>query len=346
MPRLVTKPNIFIGSSREAMRVARAVSEQLSYVAQVTPWYAGTFGANEYTMDSLEKQLDRCDYGIFVFAPDDIALHRGKYVFMTRDNTLFEMGLFWGKLRRSRVFAIVPSRVEERDDLIAGEVVRDFHLLSDLQGMTLLKYDWRDDGNLTAAVDVACGRIADVIAAQGCFNDPAAVIAAKEEELQQKRSVLHFLWEFSRHVTIHAAPDPYQALSEAVRNSLLPPSGFRVTGAAFWQKKGADGLGHVGGNVGRGRFFTFSEYERKMAENDRKIYVLDVYLSGKWAFFKRRELAQVYVLCYPLGTEHVMSVHISGHRPLSPEELGEVVRMNDDLLLTIDQLVGGDTNET
>ena len=134
------KPNAFIGSSRESMDLANAIHSQISHFAQVTPWYADAFVGNEYTMESLENQLDLNDFGVFVFAPDDVALHRGQYVFITRDNTLFEMGLFWGKLRRKRVFAIVPQEVRERDDIIKGEKVKDFHLLSDLQGLTLLKY--------------------------------------------------------------------------------------------------------------------------------------------------------------------------------------------------------------
>ncbi|MDF2923799.1 MAG: nucleotide-binding protein [Paenibacillaceae bacterium] len=129
----MTKPNVFIGSSREAMNLANAIHSQISYYAQVTPWYSGVFEDNNYTMESLERQLDKSDFGIFVFAPDDIALYRDKFVFITRDNTLFEMGLFWGRLRRQRVFAIVPQEVKERDDLIKNEKVRDFHLLTDLQ---------------------------------------------------------------------------------------------------------------------------------------------------------------------------------------------------------------------
>jgi predicted nucleotide-binding protein len=329
------KPNLFIGSSSEAIPYARAIHEQLSRKAQVTPWYGGAFLANDYTMEALERQLDQSDFGVFVFAPDDVALIRGKHVFVTRDNTLFEMGMFWGKLRRNRVFCIVPREVAERDDLFAGVKVKEYHLLSDLQGLTLLTYESRTDGNYHAAVDVACGHILNKIDAHGVYSDPADL-------LKSQQSVLQFLWEYNRNISAAEPKEQYQALTEAVRNSLLPPDGFRVTGSAVWQKVGTEGITQVGGNVGKGRFFPF-QGNMEVAEKQQKIYVIDAYLSGQWSFFKRMQVvAHVYVLCYPLGTEHVLSVHISGQAELSDEELADVVTSNGDLLNTINDLVGGD----
>lgn len=335
------KPNAFIGSSREAMDLASAIHAQVSRFVQVTPWYAGVFDPNEYTMEALERQLDLHDFGIFVFAPDDVALHRGKYVFMTRDNTQFEMGLFWGKLRRQRVFAVIPREVRERDDLIPDHTVSDYHLLSDLHSLTLLTYEHRSDRNAEAAVAVACRQIARKVQELGCFQDPRKLLEQKELELLQKQSILHFFWEYNRNVTVTNAQEKYSALSEAVRNSIIPPERYRVTGAAFWQKRGNDGIGQVGGNVGRGRFFPFQPAPK--AEGQQKIYVLDVFLSGKWTFFKRQELAHVYVLCYPLGYNHVLSVHFSGQQPLENADLTRIVEENIDLLRTINYLIGGDS---
>ncbi|MGO0061918.1 TIR domain-containing protein [Brevibacillus fluminis] len=334
-------PEVFIGSSREAIEYARAVHESLSRVAQVTPWYAA-FGANSYTMEALEQQLDLSDFGIFVFAADDVALHRGNYVFITRDNTLFEMGLFWGKLRRSRVFAIIPQNVRERDDLIKEETIKDFHILSDLQGMTLLTYRQAVRDNYLAAVDVACGHIAKAIRAERHFPDPYRLLEEKNRELQKKQSILHFFWEYNRNVRVATAGEKYQSFSEAVRNSLLPPDGYRVTGAAIWKVAG-DGVRQVGGNVGKGRFYSFQEYAEK--KGAKKIYVLEAFLNGTWEFLHRKEVAEVYVLCYPLDTDHVLSVHMAGMETLSHEDLAEVVSHNGELLSTISHLVGGDSDE-
>lgn len=336
------KPNLFIGSSSEAIPYARATHEQIRRVAQVTPWYGGAFGPNEYTMEALEQQLDQSDFGVFVFAPDDVALIRGKYAFVTRDNTLFEMGLFWGKLRRKRVFCIVPNEVVEREDLVDGVKVKDFHLLSDLQGLTLLQYELRTDENYNSAVDVACGHIIRKIEAEGVYHDPADLLTEKDAQLQRKNSILHFFWEYNRNIIAADLNEKYHALSEAVRNAVLPPMGFRITGAAFWLKRGNDGIEQVGGNVGKGRFFPFNA-NHGITDETKKIFVLDAYLKGRWTFLKMRQVADVYVLCYPLDSDHVLSVHISGPRVLSDEELREIVNLNQELLSTINHLVGGDS---
>lgn len=334
------KPNLFIGSARESIRYASAIQSQIGRSVQVTPWFAGTFGANEYTMESLERILDQSDYGIFVFSPDDVALIRGKHVFITRDNTIFEMGLFWGKLRRNRVFCIVPQEITAREDLVSGVNIAQFHLLSDLAGLTILEYECRNDRNYEAAVTTACIKILDIIEREKHYVDPFVLLKQKDEELQRKQSILHFFWEFNRNVTV-PEDQKYHALSEAVRNSFISPVNCRVTGAAFWQKNGNDGIRQVGGNVGRGRFYPFNVTE--IDEKSQPIYVLDVYNSGKWTFFKRKEVADVYVLCYPLGREHVLSVHISGVEMIPEGNLEEIVSYNDELLRTIRHLVGGES---
>lgn len=344
MPKSIPKPNLFLGSSREAIPFARAVHEQLKRAAQVTPWYGGAFEANMYTMEALERRLDRSDFGVFIFSPDDVALIRGKPVFVTRDNTLFEMGLFWGRLGRHRVFCIIPDQVAPDGRTVQDEPVEEYHLLSDLQGLTLLEYEQRSDGDFKSAVDVACGHIISAMETESFFEPPAEIIGQKERELRRKQSVLHFFWEYNRNVHVTDLAEKYHALSEAVRNSLLPPGrgDFRVTGAAFWADKGNGGLTQIGGNVGKGRFLPFGGEERRKKEAPRSIYVLDVYRSGNWAFYHDEEVAEVYVFCYPLGEKHVLSVHFTGLVTLSDEELEEVVEHNSELLRTIRHLVGGD----
>ncbi|MBT2289159.1 nucleotide-binding protein [Paenibacillus albidus] len=339
----MTKPNVFIGSSREAMNLANAIHSQISYYAQVTPWYSGAFEGNDYTMESLEKQLDKNDFGVFVFAPDDVAFHRGKYVFITRDNTLFEMGLFWGRLRRQRVFAIVPQEVRERDDLIKQEKVSELHILTDLQGLTLLKYETRTDENYEAAVSVACHFLKNRIQVECYYSDPCAELKKMEVELERQRRILHFFWTYNKNATVTDEKERYNSLSEAIRTSIIPPTECIVTGAALWKIQGSDGIAQVGGNVGRGRFFAFSENQERTESGQQPIYVLDTYLHSKWSFFNRIEVEQVYILCYPLGREHVLSIHFSGRHTLDDDQLSSIVTNNNELLRTINLLVGGDS---
>ncbi|WNS42927.1 TIR domain-containing protein [Paenibacillus sp. MMS20-IR301] len=333
----MTRPKLFIGSSRESIRYARAIHEQLRRTAEVHPWYAAAFRANEYTMEALERNLDISDFAVFVFSPDDVARIRGKYYYVTRDNTQFEMGLFWARLRRGRVFCLLPDQVPPRSDLIPGENVEEYHLLSDLSGLTPLEYEWQHE-NVTAAVDVSCGKILDIIAEQGSYQDPAAELRLLKAELRRKESILHFFWQYNNNVAPAPPEEKYQALSEAVRNSFLPADNCRVTGAAMWRAEEDAGLRQVGGNVGRGHYYPFSSSEG----GGGKPGVLDAFLTGEWAFLQRTEVAEVYILCYPLGKKHVLSVHFSGNEKLSAEELTSVVAFNRDLFRTVNHLVGGD----
>lgn len=334
----MTRPKCFIGSSRESIRYARAIHEQLKREAQVTPWYANAFRANEYTMEALERHLDESDYAVFVFSPDDVAQIRGKYYYVTRDNTQFEMGLFWARLRRSRVFCLLPDRIEPRSDLIPGANVEEYHLLSDLTGLTPLEYEWQHE-NPVAAVDVSCGKIIDSIHEQGVYSDPHKELAQLKLELRRKESILHFFWQYNSNVAGPEAAEKYQALSEAVRNSFVPPEQCRVIGAALWRASGEEGLKQVGGNVGRGHVYPFAPDDGKQ---EKRPGVMDAFLSREWTFFQRTEVAEVYILCYPLGEKHVLSVHFSGNDGLSAEDLKAAVRYNRDLFRTVNHLVGGD----
>ncbi|MDF2725382.1 MAG: nucleotide-binding protein [Paenibacillus sp.] len=336
------KPNVFIGCSREAIDYARAVNAQLERFVQVNPWYAGTFGANAYTMEALEQELASNDFGVFIFAPDDVALIRGKYVFVTRDNTLFEMGLFWGRLGRKRVFAIVPREVQERSDFVPGETVSQFHIVSDLSGLTLLEYGMRSDSKYQAAVDTACGEIRSAIEREGMYANPLERLEQQRAMLEQKDSVLNFFYEYNRNVNGRDPLQRYSALAEAVRNSLLSPTGYRVMGAGIWKKTDDQKISQVGGNVGRGKSFLLTENEGLTNEGSRKI-VVDVFHNRGWSVFKKRQFADILVLCYYLGNEQVLSVHFSGNRTLDEAELQDVVRVNEDLLVVLRDFVGGDS---
>lgn len=69
------KPRVFIGSSREAIPYAAAVAEVFEKnKVEVNPWYAGAFEPNDYTMEALDRELDANDFGVFIFAAEDIPI--------------------------------------------------------------------------------------------------------------------------------------------------------------------------------------------------------------------------------------------------------------------------------
>lgn len=141
------KPRVFIGSSVEGLDIAYSIQENLSYDANCTVWTQGIFKLSNYALDSLINALENFDFGIFVFNPDDIINIRSVQFNSVRDNVVFELGLFIGKLGKERVFYVTPDKAEN------------FHLPSDLQGVIAGKYELREDGNLLAALGPFCNQI-------------------------------------------------------------------------------------------------------------------------------------------------------------------------------------------
>ena len=150
------KIRIFIISSAEALEIARTIQNAFEYDFIVVVWTDGVFLASWYPIESLERQLDQSDFAIAVAQPDDITLSRGGSSFAARDNVIFELGLFIGRIGRQRSFLVEPR----------GEEVK---LPSDLSGITALPYKY-DPKNLAATMGPACNRIRAIIRDLGPNN--------------------------------------------------------------------------------------------------------------------------------------------------------------------------------
>jgi len=146
---VVAKPSLFIGSSTEGLDVAHALQENLDTDAYVTVWSQGIFDLSKSSLESLISSLDISDFGAFIFAPSDMSVIRGETKSTVRDNVIFELGLFIGRLGRKRNFILIPQGGESS-----------LRLPTDLVGLTPASYDpSRPDGNLTAALGAASNKI-------------------------------------------------------------------------------------------------------------------------------------------------------------------------------------------
>ena len=145
--KAIAKPGkrfrIFAISSSEALPVAMSGTKHFSSGGryEYTPWPAEVFRVAHYPMEDLEAELDRADFAIAIAQGDDIAISRGGQQPSPRDNVLFELGLFMGRLGRKRTILMVPE----------GKEVK---LPSDLKGLSIIEYPEDFNTNSSAAIAV------------------------------------------------------------------------------------------------------------------------------------------------------------------------------------------------
>jgi len=184
------KPRVFIASSVEGLNIAYAVQENLEHDAECTVWSQGVFTSSAYPVDDLLAELDNSDFGIFVFSADDIVKMREEESKAIRDNVVFEIGLFIGRLGRSRNFMVQPN-----DD-------GDLHIPSDLAGLSPLKFDAnRQDKNTVAALGASCNKIRYAIRKLGPVTETVDKVVS---ELDEK--CLKMMAAFGPHA-FFSAPD-------------------------------------------------------------------------------------------------------------------------------------------
>lgn len=143
-------PKLFIISSNEALSVANTIRTSLEHEVFSTVWNEGVFFAGGYSLEALEKAVSESDFAIAIAQADDIIETRGSRQPILRDNVLFELGLFMGKLGRHRALLIHPK-------------VDRLKLPSDLQGLTLLRYEPGDPADLPACLKSACDDIRTIV---------------------------------------------------------------------------------------------------------------------------------------------------------------------------------------
>jgi predicted nucleotide-binding protein len=141
------KVRVFVISSVEALPIARALENAFAYDPFVTfVWSDGVFKVSNYTLQSLEDELDRSDFAIAIASPDDRTTVRGQDWPTPRDNVIFELGFFMGRLGRQRAILM-----ESRDTKTK--------LPSDLAGVTTICYRFDSGSDGAALLAPACNEL-------------------------------------------------------------------------------------------------------------------------------------------------------------------------------------------
>ena len=146
---------VFIMSSVEARSIVDLIIRHFEHDKFLAvAWKNGVFRASNYTLDELEEQLDDSDFAIAIAHADDVVISRDDEWPTVRDNVIFELGMFMGRLGRRRAFLLEPRDV-------------DLKLPSDLAGMTTIPYRHEPGKNAMDAIAPACAKLRELIMASG-----------------------------------------------------------------------------------------------------------------------------------------------------------------------------------
>ena len=115
------KKRLFIGGSSEELATAKLVKGLLENDFDVTIWNdtiweKEVFKINNNFLNDLLKAPLKFDFGILIGTTDDETIKRGKGVLSARDNILFELGLFIGRMGIENCAFLVDEKVEIPSD--------------------------------------------------------------------------------------------------------------------------------------------------------------------------------------------------------------------------------------
>jgi predicted nucleotide-binding protein len=151
------KIRAFVISSREAIDVVETIENAFSNNddIQIAAWKNDVFKVANYPLEDLEHELELADFAVAVAHADDLATIRKKRHSVPRDNVIFELAYFMGRLGRRRSILMEPANVK---------------LPSDYDGVTTIRYNF-DKADKATSMSVACNKLRDHIRSLGPFNE-------------------------------------------------------------------------------------------------------------------------------------------------------------------------------
>lgn len=203
------RPTIFLASAAESIPVVTAIQGGLQRFASVIPWQH-SFAASALTIPSIDGNLSKCDFGVFVVDPIDLTMSRDKELAIARDNVIFELGMFVGRLGLERSFI-----VKRRGD--------NLHLPSDLNGVNVVERDPDTTNGLPASVATACAELTDAMiklgySAQGLAPVQNLVVAYQHAEkiADESARVQHMNALFTEMKAIFAKRNPKNPIAKSI----------------------------------------------------------------------------------------------------------------------------------
>lgn len=136
------KKRIFIGSSSEELKLANAAKKILEREFEVTIWNdsvwdTSVFKLNNNFLNDLLRASLQFDFGLLIGSTDDLVEYRGDIVLQPRDNILFELGLFIGRLGLSKCAFVIDKELK---------------VLTDISGISLARYQKDDVSSFVNAI--------------------------------------------------------------------------------------------------------------------------------------------------------------------------------------------------
>ncbi|WP_439881655.1 CBASS system CD-NTase-associated NAD(+) hydrolase Cap12 [Pontibacter sp. MBLB2868] len=137
------RKRIFIGSSSEEAGLAETAKTILEKDFDVVIWNdnvwdTAVFKINQNFLNDLLKASLRFDFGLLLGTKDDKVTYRGNEVLQPRDNVLFELGLFMGRLGLNKCAFVVDKELK---------------ILSDITGISLARFSEGDNDSFVAAIE-------------------------------------------------------------------------------------------------------------------------------------------------------------------------------------------------
>jgi hypothetical protein len=186
------KPRILVGSSTEAIRIAKALTLLLKDAGSISLWTHGqqVFTLTHGTLESLVRNSEQFDFAILILSPDDLLTIRNQQQHVPRHNVIFELGLFIARLGIDRTFILC-------DEAVVGS------LPSDLAGITVATYKIESaESDLLSALQPSCFLIEQSIRTLGqrkiTYTQRISIIGSTTHEIETSKNKTKALTLFYR----------------------------------------------------------------------------------------------------------------------------------------------------